>query len=167
MENHKLYRSVKQRMIGGVAGGLAEYFDIDAVIIRLVFVIVALAGGGGLLVYIVLWIVLPENTAQKYNFQQTQPGFKPAEPYSGGAPSDAGSTDWKDSTAQADAAPFNYVAKERRTGGLIGGLVLITLGCLFLVDRFVPAIDFGDLWPILLVVIGAVVIATNLSGRTK
>ena len=117
--------------------------------------------------YIVLWIVLPENTAQKYNFQQTQPGFKPAEPYSGGAPSDAGSTEWKDSTAHADAAPFNYVAKERRTGGLIGGLVLITLGCLFLVDRFVPAIDFGDLWPILHVVIGAVVIATNLSGRTK
>lgn len=167
MENHKLYRSVKQRMIGGVAGGLAEYFDIDAVIIRLVFVIVALAGGGGLLVYIVLWIVLPENSAQKYSFQQTQPGYTPAEPSSGETPADAGSSDWKDRTATSSQEPFNYNVKEKRTGGLIGGLVLITLGCLFLVDRFVPQIDFGDLWPILLVVIGAVIIATNLSGRGK
>jgi phage shock protein C len=167
MENHKLYRSVKQRVIGGVAGGLAEYFDIDAVIVRLVFVLVALAGGGGVLVYIVLWIVLPENTAQKYVFQQTEPGYKPSEPYAGAAPSDAGSTEWKDTTANASPDPYHYEGREKRTGGLIGGLVLITLGCLFLVDRFVPHIDFGDLWPILLVVIGAVIIATNLSGRAK
>jgi uncharacterized membrane protein HdeD (DUF308 family) len=39
-------------------------------------------------------------------------------------------------------------------GSLIGGLVLITLGVLFLIDRFVPGVDFGDLWPIILVVAG-------------
>lgn len=39
-------------------------------------------------------------------------------------------------------------------GNLIGGLVLITLGILFLIDRFVPRVDFGDLWPIILVVAG-------------
>ncbi|HEX7411639.1 MAG TPA: PspC domain-containing protein [Bacteroidales bacterium] len=167
MENHKLYRSVKQRVIGGVAGGLAEYFDIDPVIVRLVFVIVALAGGGGVLVYIILWIVLPENTAQRYTFQDTQPGYRPAEPSAGEAPAGSGSTEWKDSATTSSQETFKYGVKEKRTGGLIGGLVLITLGCLFLVDRFVPNIDFGDLWPILLVVIGAVIIATNLSGRGK
>jgi phage shock protein C len=167
MENHKLYRSAKQRVIGGVAGGLAEYFDIDPVIVRLVFVIVALAGGGGLLVYIILWIVLPENTAQKYSFQDTQPGFRPAEPFVKEDPPASGSTEWKESNTSSFQEPFKYAGREKRTGGLIGGLVLITVGCLFLVDRFVPSIDFGDLWPILLVVIGAVVIATNLSGREK
>ena len=167
MENHKLYRSVKQRMIGGVAGGLAEYFDIDTVIVRLVFVIVAIAGGGGVLVYIILWIVLPENTAQKYIFQDAQPGYKPAEPFTGAAPEGSGSTEWKDSSATPSQEPFKFEGRDKRTGGLIGGLVLITIGCLFLVDRFVPSIDFGDLWPILLVVIGAVIIATNLSGRGK
>jgi len=167
MENHKLYRSVKQRVIGGVAGGLAEYFDIDPVIVRLVFVIVAIAGGGGVLVYIILWIVLPENTAQKYTFQQTQPGYTPAEPSAAEAPKGAGSNEWKDSSQASSQEPFNYPAKGKRTGGLIGGLILITLGCLFLVDRFVPNIDFGDLWPILLVVIGSVIIASNLAGRGK
>lgn len=167
MENHKLYRSVKQRVIGGVAGGLAEYFDIDPVIVRLVFVIVALAGGGGVLVYIILWIVLPENTAQKYTFQDTQPGYRPAEPFVKDDAAGSGSTEWKDNSAYTPQEPFKFEGREKRTGGLIGGLVLITLGCLFLVDRFVPSIDFGDLWPILLVVIGAVIIATNLSGRAK
>lgn len=172
MENHKLYRSVKQRMIGGVAGGLAEYFDIDPVIVRLVFVIVALAGGGGLLVYIILWIVLPENTAQKYSFQDTAPGYRPAEPFVKEDTTGAGSTEWKDSSTASSQESFKqetfkYEGKEKRTGGLIGGLVLITLGCLFLLDKFIPNIDFSDLWPILLVVIGAVIIATNLSGRSK
>lgn len=167
MENHKLYRSEKQRVIGGVAGGLAEYFDIDPVIVRIVFVLVALAGGGGLLVYIILWIVLPGNTAQKYTFQDTQPGYKPAGPSAGEVPSGTGNTDWKDNASTSSPDPLNSEVKQKRTGGLIGGLILITLGCLFLVDRFVPSIDFGDLWPILLVVIGAVLIATNLSGRGK
>jgi phage shock protein PspC (stress-responsive transcriptional regulator) len=46
-------------MIAGVAGGLAEYFNIDPVIIRIIFVFVVLSGGAGILVYIILWIVLP------------------------------------------------------------------------------------------------------------
>jgi phage shock protein PspC (stress-responsive transcriptional regulator) len=47
-------------MIGGVAGGIAEYFDIDPVIPRILFVLLALANGIGLVIYIVLWIVVPE-----------------------------------------------------------------------------------------------------------
>ena len=60
MENqNKLYRSYRQKMIGGVAGGLSEYFDTDVVVIRLLFVLLFLFTGGGLLVYIILWIVIP------------------------------------------------------------------------------------------------------------
>jgi len=60
MENQKkLYRSVTNRVIGGVAGGLSEYFDIDVVIVRLLFVMLLLFSGGGLLAYIILWIVVP------------------------------------------------------------------------------------------------------------
>jgi len=43
---------------------------------------------------------------------------------------------------------------QKSHGNLIGGLVLITLGILFLIDKFVPRVDFGDLWPIILVVAG-------------
>jgi phage shock protein C len=169
MENHRLYRSVEHRVIGGVAGGLADYFDIDPVIVRLVFVIVALAGGGGLLVYLILWIVLPENTMSRFSYQQSQPGYTQSEPSAKEKEETtfSGDPEWKEKADPSFDQPFNAGRKERNTGGLIGGLVLITLGSLFLIDRFVPHVDFGDLWPVLLVVIGAVLIATNLSGKTK
>ncbi len=57
----RLYKSTKDRMIAGVCGGLAEYFDIDPVIVRIVFVVFALAGGPGLLAYIILWIIVPKD----------------------------------------------------------------------------------------------------------
>ena len=60
VENRKLYRSRSDRMVAGVAGGLAEYLNIDATIVRLLFVFFALAGGPGLLVYIVMLLVVPE-----------------------------------------------------------------------------------------------------------
>lgn len=48
-------------MIAGICGGLAEYFDIDPVIVRIVFIVLALAGGPGLLAYIILWIIVPKD----------------------------------------------------------------------------------------------------------
>lgn len=59
----KLYRSETDIMVGGVCGGLAEYFNIDSTIIRLIFVLILLSGGSGILVYIVLWIVLPTQSS--------------------------------------------------------------------------------------------------------
>lgn len=55
----KLYRSEKDRMIGGVCGGLGEYFNIDATIVRLIFALIMIYGGSGLILYIILWIVVP------------------------------------------------------------------------------------------------------------
>lgn len=55
----KLYRSRKQSMIAGVCGGLAEYFNIDPTWVRLIFILLFFAGGSALLVYIVLWIIVP------------------------------------------------------------------------------------------------------------
>ena len=59
----KLYRSETDSMIGGVCGGLAEYFEIDSTIVRLLFVVILLSAGSGLLAYIVLWIVLPTQSS--------------------------------------------------------------------------------------------------------
>jgi len=55
----RLYRSRRDRIIGGVCGGLGAYFAIDPVIVRLVFVILAIWGGIGVLLYLVLWILMP------------------------------------------------------------------------------------------------------------
>lgn len=56
----KLYRSTDKRMIAGVCGGLAEYFNIDVTIVRLIAVALLLPGGlPGFLPYIIMWIIVP------------------------------------------------------------------------------------------------------------
>ena len=61
----RLYRSSSERKVAGVCGGLAEYFNVDPTLVRVLFVLATLAGGPGLLLYIVLWIVMPEADAEK------------------------------------------------------------------------------------------------------
>jgi phage shock protein C len=56
----KLYRSKKNRKIAGVCGGIAEYFGVDPIIVRLIALILVLSAGGGLIAYIIAWIVVPE-----------------------------------------------------------------------------------------------------------
>lgn len=58
-EPKKLYRSEKNRVFGGVAAGLGEYFDIDPTLVRVLFVLVTLAGGSGILIYLILWVLVP------------------------------------------------------------------------------------------------------------
>lgn len=61
MESTKRLTKSNDRMIWGVCGGLAEYFNVDPTIVRLLFVLFGLAGGPGVLVYIVMAVVMPEN----------------------------------------------------------------------------------------------------------
>jgi phage shock protein C len=59
-EPRKLYRSQSQRMIAGVCGGLADYFNVDATLIRVLFLLLTVFGGSGLVIYIVMWIIVPD-----------------------------------------------------------------------------------------------------------
>lgn len=56
----KLYRSKSDKVIAGVCGGLGEFFNIDPVLFRIVFVILALTGGSGILIYIIAMLVIPQ-----------------------------------------------------------------------------------------------------------
>ncbi|MEA3254674.1 MAG: PspC domain-containing protein [Candidatus Altiarchaeota archaeon] len=58
----RLYRSKKERMLGGVCAGIAEYFDVDPTLIRVVWVLITAFGIiPGILAYLVCWIIIPEN----------------------------------------------------------------------------------------------------------
>lgn len=57
--------------------------------------------------------------------------------------------------------------KKKDDGSLIAGLILITLGVIFLIIRYVPRIDFGDLWPLILIVIGIVLLRNAFVGRKQ
>lgn len=61
----KLMKSATDKKLGGVCGGIAQYFDIDSTIVRLIWVVFTLMGGAGLLAYIVAALIIPE--AGSYN----------------------------------------------------------------------------------------------------
>ncbi|MBR2256617.1 MAG: PspC domain-containing protein [Blautia sp.] len=67
MEMKKLYRSQNDKMILGVCGGIAEYFEIDPVLVRLGFVLVTMAGGSGILAYIIAAVVIPQRETKSVN----------------------------------------------------------------------------------------------------
>jgi phage shock protein C len=58
--SEKLYRSRTNRQVAGVCGGLAQRFNVDATLIRVLFVLLGLFGGGGILLYIAMWIIVPQ-----------------------------------------------------------------------------------------------------------
>ncbi len=141
----RLYRSRKNRIVAGVAGGLGEYFDIDPVFVRVIFVLATLAGASGLLAYIVLWIVVPN---QKFEFELKAQAAE------------------GESVMDAKDINREYSARKRR-GGFVGGTVLIVLGALFLANNYLPHFDFSDTWPLILVAIGAAMILNSVRRDEK
>jgi phage shock protein C len=65
MAAKKLYRSEKDRVIGGVCGGLADYLEMDSTVVRLVFLLLFFGAGVGLLPYIIMWIIIPTESNVK------------------------------------------------------------------------------------------------------
>ncbi len=61
----RLYRSTQDRMFAGVCGGIAEYLEVDPTLVRLVFAALTLLGGPGIIIYIVLMLIVPEQPRQK------------------------------------------------------------------------------------------------------
>jgi len=152
MEKQKtLYRSHSNSIIGGVSGGLGKYFSTDPVVFRILFVALTFLAAGGLLAYIILWIVMP-----------VEPYYKREEPHFGDA-----SAMNNEETGEAGNYPVHDFKKPKTDGSLIVGIILITLGGIFLIDRFIPRIDFGDIWPVILIVVGLIIIGTNLQTKNK
>lgn len=128
-------------MIGGVAGGLAEYFEIDPTIVRIIFIVTLFIGGGGFLAYIILWIVVPEEpfifVTPDSSSQQTPP------------------SEGEQKTQQTPQFDYESHRQKRRN---FGGAILIVIGVLFLMDNFIPRFHFGDFWPLILIAIGIALI---------
>ncbi|HYM52506.1 MAG TPA: PspC domain-containing protein [Candidatus Dormibacteraeota bacterium] len=142
--SRRLYRSRTDSVLGGVAGGVAEYLDADPAIVRIIWAILAIVTGGIFLVlYIVMWIVVPETPVPT-------------------------------TVAPVDAAPGATVVEgpaevPRRgsgSGAMVFGLILVGLGAYFLIDEYLPQVDVSSLWPIGLVVLGLALLVNSLRGRS-
>lgn len=146
---NKLYRSTSDKMLGGVAGGLAEYFDIDPTIVRVLFIVVTLFGGGGILAYIILWIVVPE---KPYQIPPTYKKGSDEEPETNNhLNSFSNEKDSPEGNFQMNSAALQA---EKPTKSIWLAVILIALGSLLLADNFFPRFDFADYWPAILIAIG-------------
>uniref|UniRef100_A0A7V3YFC8 PspC domain-containing protein n=1 Tax=Candidatus Caldatribacterium californiense TaxID=1454726 RepID=A0A7V3YFC8_9BACT len=74
----RLYRSRRERILGGVCGGIAEYFGLDPSLVRIVAVLLILVGGGAILAYIIAWILIPEEPRGEQEERLTLEGSSPA-----------------------------------------------------------------------------------------
>ena len=164
--DRKLYRDEYHKKIAGVCAGLAEYFNIDVAIVRVVFVLALIFHGGGGLIYIIFWIVLPKkpfviDPTVDYRVPPQTPGDVnnpySANPY-GGNPF----TNQPFPNQPFPAQPRNATSLV----AIIFGVILIMIGGTILLDDFdiLPDWDFDRLWPIILIVIGG---ALMLSGERK
>lgn len=151
----KLYRSVTDKMLGGVCGGLAEYFDIDPVIVRLIFVLAVIFGGSGILAYIILWIIIPQKPYIITPFNQ-----EPSQTTSAGS-----NPDDEKKSENINFNMNNSINKSSSNKSIYAGAFLILLGGIFLLDNFVPHFHFGDFWPLVLIGLGFAIIL-NAKNKT-
>jgi phage shock protein C len=153
MQRQGLFRSRTDRVFGGVAGGIARSLNADPAIIRIIFAILIIFGGGGLLLYLILWIAIPEEPFQYYQESAATGEPKPVE---------------DDAAHETPVAPVIYPPR-RNNGALIVGLILISIGALFLIDRLLPQIHFRlhDFWPVVIVIAGLALIFSSFSGIKK
>jgi len=144
--NKRMYKSRKNRMIAGVAGGIAEYIDVDPTLIRLAFVLLVFAGASGIIIYIVLAIILPE-----------QESIVPPASSSGTPPADIAGQPAPE--VAPDFSPRRY-SESRNKGAQVIGLGIIALGILFLLINFgvFSWLEWGVIWPVVLIAIGLLLI---------
>lgn len=155
----RLYRSRHERMISGVAGGLAERLDVDPSIVRVIWVLLVLPTGFlALLAYVVMAIVVPEEPPVGGPVAETAAAAAAAGEGAGEAPT---APAWPDARAQRRSEREARRAARRAEGGnaaIILGGILVVVGALFLARQFLPELDFDLLWPIALMVIGVALV---------
>lgn len=132
----KLYRSEKDQVLAGVSAGLGDYFEIDPVLIRIIFIFLTVFGGAGIPLYILLWLVLP---AESRADQPTDKTVKTNVEEIG-------------QKAKNIAEDVETTYKGSNSKKWLG-LILIFLGLIFFLDNF-TFIRLQHFWPLILVVIG-------------
>lgn len=133
----RLYRSRSDRMLGGVCGGLGDYLGIDPTFVRIFFFLLVFGAGMGFWIYILLWILIPEEGVE-------DPG------------------DFKNRVHSAGNDFVASVNQPHPKAGLVVGAGLIVLGLMWLLENLgIPWLwwwDFDILWPLLLVIAGVVML---------
>ncbi len=145
----KLYKSSTNKIVDGVCGGLGEYFNVDPVIVRIVFVILIFWGGVGIVLYIIGMLIIPESPEAKKEKEMAEKLKKDATEIGKKA----------NAAAQQIAAEANKKFGNKN-GAQVFGLILIGLGLFFMLQTVFPWIDFGNFWWLILIGLGVMLLLT-------
>ena len=173
----RLYRSRSDRMIAGVAGGIAQRYDLDPSLVRVGWAaLMLLTGGIFFLLYIVMAIVVPEEGDTAWP-AWPDPGAGTA-PEGGGGTTEGAAPDSTSTTPPAGGAASMGTAagtaqpgsrrrqrratRQRGDGALVVGGVLVVIGSMFLLRQFVPQFDFDLFWPVALIVLGGALVLASV-----
>ena len=152
----RLYRSRDDKMILGVCGGLAKYFDIDPIIVRVTAVLLIFADGIGILAYVILAIVVPlESSPSREPRDVIKENVQEIKQTATNIGEDIRST----FTRQL-GEPKKEVSRTGPNGSLILAVVLVIIGVILLLANFNPFwwLHWNYLWPIVLIAIGLVIL---------
>jgi phage shock protein C len=161
--NERLYKSRTDVVVSGVAGGVADWLRMDPSLVRIVWVVLTpLTGGLALLVYIVMWIVVPVDPRDPSAAAPAAPPVPGSAP-GGEAPTVEAPPAGEATTATTPAVPsppppLPAPRREPGNAGMIVGLGLIVLGGLFLAREFFPPFRWDYIWPVGLILLGALLI---------
>lgn len=154
----RLYRSRTNSMISGVAGGVGEWLAVDPTLVRVAWVVLAfITGGLALIVYLVMIFVVPEGPDVPADVPPAGPSGATTEEEAAAPPA----------TSSAPPPSFSGRRGSGVNGTLILGLGLILLGAYFLLRQYIPAIAWGQIWPIALIVLGAVILISAARARSS
>ncbi len=188
--NQQFYRG-NDRILGGVCSGLAEGFHVDALWVRLGFVLLAFVQGIGILIYILLWVLMPQRAGYqpagqnafdsmaadikrawadlRRQFGGPQSTASPAPPAPPGQIAPAAATAAQ-APAVSEAAPQALPPAmppqpASRTPSFILGAILVVIGIAVLAAN-TGFVDWSIVWPVALVVLGVVLLVRNLEKRS-
>lgn len=136
----KLYRSGSDRVLGGIAGGMGEFFGIDPNIVRLIFILLTIFGGSGVIIYIILWMIIPvsgDTKATKTSINLNTEEIR--------------------SRARDFATRVKSEYKEDNSK-FWWGVFIIVVGILFLFNNLGIFHLFDTFWPVILIMLGIWVI---------
>ncbi len=157
--NRRLYRSPEDRVLAGVAGGMAETYDLDPALVRVGWALLILVTGGVfLLLYIVMALVVPLRPDGVSAWAAEGPDGGPSGP---GAPAGPGASTGAPGSHRARFGPpygHRYRSAGDASGPIVIGLLLIIVGGFFLARQFIPALNLGLLWPVVVICGGVLLI---------
>jgi len=148
----KLYRSKKDCVIGGVCGGIAEYFDIDSTLVRLLAIAIFFLGGSGIIAYIIGWIIIPQNPNGNTEDNSENKGEIKGKIKKG--------TDKANKKVEENLSEERSKGNSERNRNIILGVIFIIAGLVFMGSTFFPWITWiawGTFWPVIIIVIGLVI----------